>query len=48
MTEITVDEADDTVFRDDVCDEALEAAAFTTNMAAYTQMGMCTLSFCSG
>lgn len=47
MSDIIVDEAEEAIFSDEVSDESLEAAAFVS-LGAYTQMGMCTLSFCSG
>jgi len=48
MPEIATEQTEDEIFSIEFTDEALEVAAFTAQAGAYTQMGLCTLSFCNG
>jgi len=48
MPDSITDEPEEEILRSEFSDEALEAAAFTAQAGAYTQMGLCTLSFCNG
>ena len=46
MADSNTEPTEDEILNVAFSDEALEAAAFTAHAGAYTQMGMCTLSFC--
>ncbi len=48
MSDMTPDQSNDDALAFDISDEALEAAACTGNSAAYTQLGLCTFSPCTG
>lgn len=47
MTDSITEQTEDEIVRIDVTDEALEAAAFVEHSGVYTQMGLCTLSYCT-
>jgi hypothetical protein len=48
QSEITNEQSEVEIFTYEVSDESLEAAAFAEKLGAYTQFGLCTVSFCPG
>jgi len=48
MTDIATKQADDEINPVAFSDAALEAAALKGSAGAYTQFGLCTVSYCSG
>jgi hypothetical protein len=48
MADITNEPTEDEITNIEISDESLEAAALAGNAGAYTQFGLCTISFCPG
>jgi hypothetical protein len=48
MANITNEQTVDEIISIEISDESLEVAACAENAGAYTQFGLCTISFCPG